>query len=216
MPAPTPRRLASTALCATLLLGISGPAAMAADHDASRDRASTPLPGPDALLPRVQRLTEADRVVAPVSDLLKAALTADNRHPSAGRAAGLDRAAKAAKDAIGRVNGPTAAPTGPVTAPTAPIPTRNEAQSDALAALRKAVDDLAAAATSGNAGQVLPAATAVMNKLISVLVASVTGGLTMPTLPSLPSLPPSSAASKPASPPTAKPTVTPRPSLTKR
>ena len=188
MPAPTTRRLASTALCATLLLGITGPAAMAADHGAS-------------------------------PDVLKAALTADNRRLPADEAAGLGQAAK---DAIARIKtptpaaiAPTPAPTGPIPVPTGPIPSRNEAQSDALAALRKAVDDLAAAATSGNAGQVLPAATAVLNKLISVLIASVTGGMTMPTLPSLTGLPPSSA-SKPTPTLTPKPTVTAAPSLPKR
>ncbi|MFF3907155.1 hypothetical protein ACFYZJ_14435 [Streptomyces sp. NPDC001848] len=199
MPALSARHLASTAVCATLLLGITGPAAMAADHDAPRGRThdSAPLPGPDVLLPRVQRLAEADRAVAPVSELLKAALTADNHRLPAKEAA---RLAKAAEDSITKITPPTPAPT-------VPIPARNDSQSDALAALRKAVDDLAAAATSGNAGQVLPAATTVLNKLINVLVASVTGAVTMPSLPSLPSLAPS-LMPKPTGIPSGKPSAT--------
>ncbi|MFF4210902.1 hypothetical protein ACFYZE_16410 [Streptomyces sp. NPDC001796] len=199
MSAVPTRRLASTAVCATLLLGITGPAAAAAEHDAPRGRthASAPLPGPEVLLPRVQRLAEADRAVAPVSELLKAALTADNRRLSAKEAAELRRAAQ---DAITRMAPPTPAPTGP-------IPSRNDVQGDALTALRKAVDDLAAATTSGNGGQVLPAATGVLNKLISVLVTFVAGGVTMPPLPSLPSMPglPPSMMPKPSGNPTAKP-----------
>jgi hypothetical protein len=210
MPALSTRRLASSAVCATLLLGITGPAAVAADHDAPRGRthASAPLPGPEVLLPRVQRLAEADRAVAPVSELLKAALTADNHRLPAEQAAKLS---KAAQDAITRIAPPTPAPTGP-------IPSRNDVQGDALAALRKAVDDLAAATTNGNGGQVLPAATTVLNKLISVLVASVAGGVTMPPLPSLPSMPslPPSLMPKPSGAPTAKPspTTTPTASVT--
>lgn len=203
MPALSARRLASSAVCATLLLGITGPAAVAADHDSPRGRthASAPLPGPEVLLPRVQRLAEADRAVAPVSELLKAALTAHNHQLPAKEAAKLSRAAQ---DAVTRM-----APPSP--APTVPIPSRNDVRGDALAALRKAVDDLAAATTSGNGGQVLPAATTVLNKLISVLVAFVAGGVTMPPLPSLPSMPslPPSLMPKPSGMPTAKPTAPP-------
>ncbi|WP_306453553.1 hypothetical protein [Streptomyces sp. Tue6028] len=75
------RRIASTALSATLLLGIAAPAAIAADGDSSRGNshaAAAPAPGADALLAQVQSLADIGGVPGPVTDLLNAVLKADN------------------------------------------------------------------------------------------------------------------------------------------
>jgi hypothetical protein len=187
------RRLASSALCATLLLGITGPAAVAADHHASHDRTRTtaPVPESDALLPRARQLADAEGVVAPVADLLQAALKADHGRLSPDEAARLD---KAVKEAIARVAAPSPSP-----APAKPGQQAQPPVGDALAALQKAVADLLLAATAGNTGQVLPAATAVLTKLINVVVAAMSGGATLPGGPSLPPVP--TLTSSPSLPP---------------
>ncbi|MFI6035330.1 hypothetical protein ACIBBD_14385 [Streptomyces sp. NPDC051315] len=76
------RRTASTALCATLVLGIAAPTALAADGDAvgERTRAAprAPVPGADALLTQLEGLGGLGAVLAPVADLLDTAVQADN------------------------------------------------------------------------------------------------------------------------------------------
>ncbi|MFD3376061.1 MULTISPECIES: hypothetical protein [unclassified Streptomyces] len=100
MPALPARRIAAPALCATLLLGIAGPAAVAADHDSTRDArsiaAQAPVPGADALLAQVKSLGDVGGVLKPVTDLLDAVLKADNGQLPAADAAKLADAVKAA------------------------------------------------------------------------------------------------------------------------
>ncbi|WP_406330389.1 hypothetical protein [Streptomyces sp. NBC_00203] len=217
MPALPARRIASSALCATLLLGIAAPASIAADSASARGRthAAAPVPGADALLAQVQTLADIGGVLTPVTELLTAALKADNGQLSADEAAKLGQAVK---DAIAKVT--AAAPaTPPVTStlPAAPaLPTvpaltksaegkggdrapgakqpRAEAPSDlkgdALAALQKAVDTLLKAVTSGDVAQVAPAVTGVVTGLVNFVVATVLGGgLPAANLPGLPALP---------------------------
>lgn len=169
------RRFASSALCAVLLIGITGPAAVAADHSSARGRVTAEAPLPP----------NADILVRPVNDLLAAVLKADHNRLSADEAA---RLGKAVDDAIAKVSMDTATK-APGT------------DDDALAGLRQAIDKLLAAATSANPNLVAPAATAVVTELVKVLATGfVTGGLlplpnpsgpsTLPSLPStLPSLP---------------------------
>ncbi|MFI1482905.1 hypothetical protein [Streptomyces sp. NPDC020747] len=130
------RRIAAPALCATLLLGIAGPAAVAADHDSTRDArsiaAQAPVPGADALLAQVKSLGDVGGVLTPVTDLLNAVLKADNGQLPAADAAKLADAVKAAiakasaaAPAAGALTPPVkaereqAVPTAPPT-PTAP------------------------------------------------------------------------------------------------
>ncbi|MFF4038987.1 hypothetical protein [Streptomyces sp. NPDC001816] len=56
------RRLASTTLCAALLVGIAGPAAVAADSARERTHAGShsAVPGADALLSQVRSLRNVD------------------------------------------------------------------------------------------------------------------------------------------------------------
>ncbi|GGN54615.1 hypothetical protein GCM10011579_013890 [Streptomyces albiflavescens] len=112
------RRIATSALCATLLIGIATPAALAADSDSTRGRshAAAPVPGADALLAQVQSLADIGGVLTPVTELVAAALKADNGQLSADDAAKLGQAVK---DAIAKVT--AAAPvTPPVALPTTP------------------------------------------------------------------------------------------------
>ncbi|MET9392304.1 hypothetical protein ABZY20_18220 [Streptomyces sp. NPDC006624] len=76
------RRIATPALCATLLLGAAGPAAVAADTASAPERAHAasraPVPDADALLGQVESLGGLGGVITPVADLLTAVLKADD------------------------------------------------------------------------------------------------------------------------------------------
>jgi hypothetical protein len=84
-------------------------------------------------------------------------------------------------------------------------------RADALTDLREALDKLLAAATSGDADQVLPAATAVVTGLVNLLAATLLdGGLPAPDLAGLPKLPTAPVASaQPVTPPQAPTTAAP-------
>ncbi|MEU6495882.1 hypothetical protein AB0D09_29330 [Streptomyces sp. NPDC049097] len=181
------RRLATTSLCATLVLGMAGPTAVASDHGSSRDviqvteshPPTSPVPGADAFLTQVQRVAGADGTVAPVTDLLNAVLAADNGRLSADKAAGLG---KAVKDAIAKMGGATSTASA------------TSAPGDVLGALQKSVDKLISVSTAGQSGDVLPAARDVLGSLVRVVLAGlIVGGLPhhpgMPVLPSLPPMP---------------------------
>ncbi|MFF3662071.1 hypothetical protein [Streptomyces olivochromogenes] len=182
------RRLASSVLCASLLLGISGPVALAADRDSARGHthAAAPVPGADALLAQVKALGGIAGVLAPVTDLLDAALKAENGQLSADQAAKL---AQAVKDAIAKAA--AAAPVPPATTtpalptlPTLPaVPTLPSVKKSA-----GAQDDSAVAGDQDNkaprdkgsraltardlAGDALTA----LQKAVDTLVAAVTSG----------------------------------------
>ncbi|MGW3955118.1 hypothetical protein ACWEKM_30225 [Streptomyces sp. NPDC004752] len=187
----TARSIASTALSATLLVGIAGPAAVAADSPRERTHAASraPVPGADAALAQTKALAGLGAVLTPVTDLLNQALQNGQLTPEQAK-----KLADAVKVAIAQI---TAA------APAAPAPAKQgddgkaakakDLHGDALAALQKAVDTLLAAVTSGDVGQVLPAVTAVVTGLVNLLAATLLGGglpaANLPGLPALPSLP---------------------------
>ncbi|MEU6802301.1 hypothetical protein [Streptomyces neyagawaensis] len=130
MPALPARRLATSALCAALLLGVSAPAATADDAGSARDRARSdagparhdrarsvaPVPEADALLAQVKQFGDLGGVLKPVTDLLNAVLKAEHGRLSAARSAELG---KAARNAIARARG-TAPATPPATASITP------------------------------------------------------------------------------------------------
>jgi hypothetical protein len=173
MGGPSVRRIASTALCAALLAGATGPAAVAADD--SRERvpaAAAPVPGVDALLEQVKGLGDLGTVLTPVTELLNTVLKADNGQLAPHEAGKL---VQAAKDAIATVNASL-----PVTTPsTLPAPYRTDGDtaapaplvSDAPIELTRALDDLLRAVTSGDADQVTPAVSAVLTDLVAYLTA---------------------------------------------
>lgn len=97
MPALSARHIASSALCAALLAGITGPAAMAADAARERGHAVSPdarLARADTLLAKVRKINGGE--LAPVADLLHAVIEADNDRLAAAEARKLGAAAKRA------------------------------------------------------------------------------------------------------------------------
>ncbi|CAL9466400.1 hypothetical protein SUDANB15_02725 [Streptomyces sp. enrichment culture] len=110
------RRIALGACCAALLIGITGPAATAAEP--ARER--TPAASSDALLVQVRNLDAHEGELAPVVDLLEAALGADGGHLPPAEARRLGEAAEDALEAAAakaQAATPTATATPTVTAP---------------------------------------------------------------------------------------------------
>ncbi|MFD8615114.1 hypothetical protein [Streptomyces sp. NPDC059631] len=201
------RRVASTALCAALLAGIGGPAAMAADSVRGSGPAAaprTPLPDPGTLLGQVQNLAGLGGALAPVRDLVTAVLDPEQGVLSA---ADTQKLGTAAKDALAQVGAAVAAgtaqtapsaatsttpstvpfaaaPAAPA-APGAPVstgvllpaagtprvaaPRAADPTSDALAAVRKALDGLLKAIAAGDSTQVLPATDSLVKELTALV-----------------------------------------------
>ncbi|MGW2567097.1 hypothetical protein [Streptomyces sp. NPDC001537] len=153
------RRIASVALSAALLVGIAAPAAVAAGSARERARTSSlgPVPGADELIPQIKKLGDIGGVLTPVARLLSAVLKADGGQLSVVEAQKLG---DAVKDAIAKAT-----------------PLRTKAvKGDALTALKKAVDALIVAATSGDAEKVPPAVSSMVSALGKVLAAAATVG----------------------------------------
>ncbi|MFC7818611.1 hypothetical protein ACFUTR_28725 [Streptomyces sp. NPDC057367] len=97
------RRIATTALTAGLLIGLSGPAVMAADGESVRERthaaSHAPLPDAAELQDQVGSLAGLGGVLTPVTDLLGAVLKADNGKLAATDA---DQLSAAVKDALAK------------------------------------------------------------------------------------------------------------------
>ena len=193
------RRIAAPALCATLLLGIAGPAAVAADHDSTRDARSTaakaPVPGADALLAQVKSLGDVGGVLTPVTDLLNAVLKADNGQLPAADAAKL---ADAVKAAIAKAS--AAAPAAGALTP--PV----KAQREQAAPTAPAVPTAPANPTAP-AKPAAPTAPAVPSVPAKPAVPAMPDDVTSPVVPSTPATPTTPA--KPAAPATPVTPVTP-------
>jgi hypothetical protein len=107
MPALSARHIASSALCATLLVGITAPTAMAVDsaHKPSRTASSeTRRDGADALLAKLRKYNGGE--LAPVADLMSAVLKADSDRLSA---AEVRRLSADAQRALAKVSAGTSA-----------------------------------------------------------------------------------------------------------
>ncbi|WP_073948626.1 hypothetical protein [Streptomyces kebangsaanensis] len=164
MRVPPARRLASGALCAALLVGVTGPAAMAAAPARERGHAASPdapLPSADALRAQVGKLDAAGGGLTPVTDLLNAALEADGGRLPAAEARKLgdaaeralaDSAKKAKKALTAKAPAAPAAPKAPRT-----VSERRAADitGDTPAAVQKDIDSLVAAIAAGDVDQVL-------------------------------------------------------------
>ncbi|MEU0602162.1 hypothetical protein ABZ484_28555 [Streptomyces sp. NPDC006393] len=167
------RRIASTALCAAFLVGISGPAALAVDSAGEHSRAAAPrasLPGADRLLAKLDGLGDLDRLgdlgsrLTPVRDLATAVLTTDN-----GRLAPADakNLGDAAEDALAEASAMIRSARSAQTA--SGVQRAADPASDALAAVQKALEDLLKSLTSGDVGQVLPAVTGLVDGLVDLV-----------------------------------------------
>ncbi|WP_098242621.1 hypothetical protein [Streptomyces formicae] len=208
------RRIATTTLCATLLLGTAGPAVAAvaavgdAGHDETQSAPRAPAPDASALLAQTKQLADVGGVITPVTALLDAVLKADGnklspdeakKHVDAVKAA-IDAAAKKAPEApAAKLPATPEAPKLPAAPAVPKLPTGGseradkaplDVKADALAALQSAVDALVKAATAGDAKTVLTQAPVVLTSLVNVAVATLlSGGLPAPSLPGLPPLP---------------------------
>ncbi|MEV0244024.1 hypothetical protein AB0I06_29500 [Streptomyces sp. NPDC050674] len=201
------RRIATSALCATLLLGVTGPAAVAADsasaQEHTRAASRAPVPDADELLGQVESLGGLGGVLVPVADLLTAVLKADDGQLPHSQAAELSTSvqdaidhATAAAPAATATPGATSSDTPLPQASTLPAPVEDGTElsegltAEALAALEKATDGLVKAVTSGESAQVAPAVHSVVAGLVNAVAATLVGSeLPAPDLAGLPSLP---------------------------
>ncbi|MFH8799470.1 hypothetical protein ACH4F6_07715 [Streptomyces sp. NPDC017936] len=148
------RRIASTALCASLVLGAVAPTALAEETDRARERSAAesraPVPGADALLAQVKTLGDLGAALAPITDLLDSSLKTGSGRLSADQAEQLGdavREAVAELSAATAVTPPatTATTTGPDTAPTPVTGTTSTTGTTASDATATATGDTAAA-----------------------------------------------------------------------
>ncbi|MET7296707.1 hypothetical protein ABZS79_32200 [Streptomyces griseoloalbus] len=176
MPALPARRIALGALCAAFLAGITGPTAMAVDSAPEHHRATSS----DALLVQVRNLDAHEDDLAPVADLLEAVLEADAGQLPAAEAGELGEAAKdALEEAAAQTPAATATPTAPAPATDTLLPgTEADPMSDALDAVREAVDSLVDALLSDQAEDADQISSSVDDLLTEVedLVDELTGG----------------------------------------
>lgn len=222
------RRIATSVLCASLLLGAAGPVIAAesdSPHGSVQEAARAPVPGADKLLAQAKTLEGLGEVIDPVTELLNHVLKAEDGRLSQADATELDDAVKDAitKEAAAAPKSPALpeTPAAPDTAALPQTPALPEApalprapsddddkaaadpKADALKALQTAVDGLVKASTGGDAtavaGAVPPVVTGLVNLAAATLLA---GGLPAPDLAGLPALPklPTDAAKLPAAP----------------
>lgn len=197
------RRLASTVLCASVLIGITGPIAVAADASREHDRAAFRAPVPAAekekLLAQVRNLGTAGSALDPVVDLLNQSLEKGKLPADEAR-----RLGEAAKQAVRRAatDPKPAAPTAPAQA-TAPVrpsaPSQPPTTTQPTASAQPAAPATSTAATPTTASK--PAAQAAASKPAAQAAATASATPTAPASPT--------ASAKPAAP--ASPATTAKP-----
>ncbi|AXL88718.1 hypothetical protein C4J65_10550 [Streptomyces sp. CB09001] len=181
------RRIATSALCAGLLIGISGPAVMAADGDSVRERthaaSRAPLPDAEELQSQVGSLAGLGGVLTPVTDMLGAILKADNGQLSATDA---DKLSAAVKDALAKAEAADTDADDAATTPGTTTPgTTTPAQPPAVTAPEAGTDTpvtlpapVAAPGDDGTAAasDLTATATAELQKQVDALVKATTSG----------------------------------------
>ncbi|GGV63462.1 hypothetical protein [Streptomyces massasporeus] len=180
------RRIASGALCAALLVGITGPVAMAADSSRGHGHVAPEarLPGADARLAQVGKRNWGE--LAPVADLLRTVLRDSNGRLPAAEARRLGDAAKAALAEAAANGAGTSlmstvvrlpAPALPAAAPGMSVPrAAADPVTDLLDLVLGAVDGLLEAITSA-AGGVLPSVDGLLTGVDDLLAALTAGEL---------------------------------------
>ncbi|MFE9902507.1 hypothetical protein [Streptomyces achromogenes] len=209
------RRLACTVLCASVLVGVTGPVALAADvareNGRTASQVSVSAAEKERLLARARALGSANPELDPVVELLrqsleKGGLPVDEatRMGEAAKAALARMAAGPAPVTMAKSETPTvpaspasaaasaASPSsaGPVAARHAHhgAPLARDAFDDLFSALETAIDNFVKAIT-GDPDQLLPSATDVMSRLEQLVDADTTKSDTSaPTIVFLPSL----------------------------
>lgn len=202
MPAFSARRIASSALCAALVLGVTAPVALATDTARDRTQEAAPVTGAEALRSQVQQLNQLGTMVVPITQLMDAVLKAENGQLPPAEA---NRLRDAAKAAIARTAATMAAATATTpAAPSAPQASANPASvslspagttarepRQALIDLQALVDSLVQAATSGDPNAVVSAVQNLVTGLVKTItdLANQVPQLPTPQLPNLPSVP---------------------------
>ncbi|MFJ8469447.1 hypothetical protein [Streptomyces swartbergensis] len=180
------RRIASSALCAALLVGITGPVAMAADSARGHAHVAPDarLPGANTRLAQIAKLNWGE--LTPVADLLNAVLRDSNGLLPAAEARKLGAEAKAAlaeaaaKDARTPVRSTVVLlPAPALPALVSGVPERRAADpvTDLLDLVLGAVDSLLQAITSG-VGGILPSVDDLLNGVDDLLAGLIGGNLT--------------------------------------
>ncbi|KJK41709.1 hypothetical protein UK15_02550 [Streptomyces variegatus] len=179
------RRIASGALCAALLVGITGPVAMAAESTRGHGHVAPEarLPGTDARLAQIGKLNWGE--LTPVADLLRTVLRDSNgklppaearRLGAAAKAALADAAAKGAQTSLMSTAVRLPAPAWPAAVPAASVSAPRAANpvTDLLDLVLGAVDGLLKAITSG-VGGVLPSVDDLLTGVDGLLAALTAG-----------------------------------------
>ncbi|WP_067236411.1 hypothetical protein [Streptomyces longwoodensis] len=174
------RHVASTALCAALVIGIAGPAAAAVGtaREHAPAAAHAPVPGADELLAQVKSLGDLGTVLTPVTDLLADALKSDSGQLTSAQATKLG---DAIKDVIARITATNAAASATSSTPSAPSVAPSSSSADELPyttlpfPLGKNAHDRAAA-HGKRAADLTDEALADLQKQIDVLLTAVTSG----------------------------------------
>ncbi|MFF2651154.1 hypothetical protein [Streptomyces sp. NPDC058045] len=198
------RHLATSALCAALVLGTALPVAAQDDSPAGGAAGrSVPVPEADALLTQTAALRDTSAALAPVSRLLDAVLRTDEGKLSPDQARRYSQSVRegiaAARESVrGGGNQNAQLPSSARTLPARPQTPAAELRASALDRLQTRADTLLAAAEKGDREAVSRQApklvTAAVNHLAATLLA---GGLPAPDLPGLPDLPRMPSASGP-------------------
>ncbi|MFB6844906.1 hypothetical protein ACFCXS_08605 [Streptomyces sp. NPDC056373] len=188
------RRIVSGALCAALLVGITGPVAMAAESSRGHGHRVAPearLPGADERLAQIGRLNWGE--LTPVADLLNAVLRdSDGQLPPA-EATQLAAAAKAALAESAAHGVPTSlmstvvelpAPALPAAVPGVSVPRAADPVTDLLGFVVGAVDGLLKTVTSG-VGGLLPTVDNLLGGVDDLLAALTGGGPSLQEEPAL-------------------------------
>ncbi|MFJ4812110.1 hypothetical protein [Streptomyces longwoodensis] len=174
------RHVASTALCAALVIGIAGPAAAAVGtaREHAPAAAHAPVPGADELLAQVKSLGNLGTVLTPVTDLLAEALKSDSGQLTSAQATKLG---DAIKDVIARITATNAAASATSSTPSAPSVAPSSSTADELPyttlpfPLGKNAHDRVAA-HGKRAADLTDEALADLQKQIDVLLTAVTSG----------------------------------------
>ncbi|MEU1014755.1 hypothetical protein ABZ383_13690 [Streptomyces sp. NPDC005900] len=186
------RRIATSALCATLVLGTAGPALALPVDGTPRDQTWTahraPAPAPETMLAQARQLHDAAGVITPTTELLTAVLKAPGHKLSPEDVEKYYEAMWRAVEATG-----AKAPGAPAD-PKAPADPR----ASALTALQKANTTLLEATAAGDVAAVRTHAPALVTGMVNVVAATlVVGGLPTPDLAGLSPLPNAPGAQAP-------------------
>lgn len=209
-------RAAAAAVCAALVIGTAGTAVATTVNEAPASVGAEVAPAADVetLNQQTQALRSLSGAIMPVTDLLTAALKADNGQLSAADVQKHQSAIKKALDAVRQAAqaNPAANPANPAkpegnAGNANPVnavgadhkaPAAADLTAQAVASVQKSTDALLKATTTKDAKAVTARSEAVVTSLVNLAAAMVmNGSLPAPNLPGLPELPKAPGAEAP-------------------